>query len=346
MKMKSAISVGLLIVLLACAAPRDAGAWAEEGHRIVARIASRLVSARVRNAAVRVLTQPAPDPFLAKCASQQLPVSSAADKLACVANWADAVRNAGGHLATAEDHFVNIPITDPGFDPKFCTKGCVVDAIDRMKKALLDPATPPDKRREALKYLIHFVGDLHQPLHTALDDDRDLTADGNPQKNLDDGQGDRGANRKIAKWLGDEANQFGCWNVHAVWDAGIIEQTGGKEQTFAKRLGDRLTPAKRQQLEGGDTVAWTNEAFKLAVNHAYKDLTPVGGDPNDLVCQIEDAHHAKQCVAFESTVCAKVEVHRRYTLDRSYFDNNKGIVDDQLTAAGVRLAKLLREVFK
>ena len=341
MNVRSAIGVGVVVVLLACSAPRDAGAWAEEGHRIVARIAAGLVSAHVQNAAVKLLTQPTADPFLAKCASHQLPVATAADKLACVANWADAVRNEHGHAATAGDHFVNIPITAPGFDPKFCANGCVVEAIARMKKALLDPATPAAQRREALKYLIHFVGDLHQPLHTALDEDRDLTADGNPQKNLDDGQGDRGANRKIAKWLGEEGNQFGCWNVHAVWDAGIIDQTGGTEQAFAKRLGARLKPAKRQQLESGDPVAWTNEAFMLAVNHAYKDLTPLNGDPNDLVCQIEDAHH-KQCVAFASTVCAKVEVH----LDQSYFDSNKGIVDDQLTAAGVRLAKLLREVFK
>ena len=346
MSMRSRIIGAAVFIVLACVVPSEVAAWGDEGHRIVARIAARLLDEPARRAVVTLLAQPTPEPYFDTCQThQRLPLATAADKLACIATWADAVRNETGHDATAEDHFVNIPITAPGYDSKYCARGCVVTAIARSRARLLDPATPLEKRREALKFIVHFVGDLHQPLHTAIDLDRDLTADDNAAKHLDDGQGDRGGNRKIATWLGQEATQFGCWNLHAIWDAGLIEQTGGKDHAYASRLLKRLTPARRKRLEAGDPIAWVNEAFKLAGAHAYEDLTPPNGDPADLVCQIDD-EHAKKCVAYDQVACARVEVHRRYHLGQTYYEKNRQIVDGQLTAAGVRLARLLRETLR
>jgi len=69
---------------------------------------------------------------------------------------------------------------------------------------------------------------------------------------------------------------------------------------YARRLVEKLTSLKRQQLEAGNVVLWVNGAFRLAVDHAYKDLTPANGDPSDLVCEIPDREsHAKRCVRYD-----------------------------------------------
>ena len=113
---------------------------------------------------------------------------SAADFLACVATWADAVRKPA-YQVTKPFHFVNIPIEAQGFDaardcPK--EKGCVVSALDRYQATLADRTRPRSDRAEALKFIIHLVGDLHQPLHDAIDKDRDAANPENAGKSLPD----------------------------------------------------------------------------------------------------------------------------------------------------------------
>ncbi len=101
------------------------------------------------------------------------------------ATWADKYRNA--HRGTAAWHFVDIEIDQPNLEDacfgfpslptgQFASTGpaqdCVVNKIDEFSVELKSPSTPPAERLLALKFLIHFIGDLHQPLHAADHHDR------------------------------------------------------------------------------------------------------------------------------------------------------------------------------
>lgn len=86
-----------------------------------------------------------------------------------VVSWADEVRRE--RKESAPWHYVAIPADADGYDPKIDRGGNnVMDAIERFAKILVDKKAPKEDRIEALKFLVHFVGDIHQPLHRILHD--------------------------------------------------------------------------------------------------------------------------------------------------------------------------------
>jgi S1/P1 Nuclease len=131
--------------------PLSAFAWGQEGHSIVAEIAQRRLSPQ---AAAMVSTLLGPGVSLGS-----------------IASWADDVRDS--RPKTYNWHFVSIPIIRATYDPTVDCKpdpdkgDCVVAEVDRARKDM-NCATDPVARAEALKFLVHFVGDLHQPFHTVL----------------------------------------------------------------------------------------------------------------------------------------------------------------------------------
>jgi hypothetical protein len=143
-----------MIVLLCSSFSAEAFAWGEEGHAIVAEIAQRRLSPQAA-AMVETLLGPG-------------------HSLASIASWADDFRANGGAEGkkTASWHFVNIPIKCNDYDAKRdCgsddpEKGdCIVAELNRLMKELQKCAVGPDQV-QALKFVIHLVGDIHQPLHT------------------------------------------------------------------------------------------------------------------------------------------------------------------------------------
>src|SRR5205814_9877729 len=98
------------------------------------------------------------------CTPSGLPV------FADVATWADDVRDE----TTANFHFIDVPLTvmPPIDTQKFCTKGCVVDAIEKYRKQFKAAGATDKDKADALRFLIHFAGDSHQPLHAAMNSDR------------------------------------------------------------------------------------------------------------------------------------------------------------------------------
>ncbi len=273
-----------------------------------------------------------------------------ADKLACIASWADTVRNENG---TAPLHFVNIPVYAPVADRHYeaardCKAGkCVVAAIDNNMALLRQSKKVTGARAEALKYVVHFLGDIHQPLHNAVDHDADADdAENKPpaHKAVQD-NGDRGGNLKFVVWLNDTANEFGCWNLHAVWDEGIIEHKNANQVSFAKALA--LTDQQFAEFKTGTPIDWANEALALAISNAYNLPAP---DAQDRVCEVTKLVGPKkqkttECATFAASVCTLSEVHRRYHLDESYFDTNLPVIEAQLQRGGARLAMLLNNVF-
>jgi hypothetical protein len=115
-----------------------------------------------------------------------------------IASWADAYRLS--HPETAKWHFVDIPLNADGYDAqRDCPEdNCVVAQIPRFAGILGDRSRAPPDRLQALKFLVHFVGDIFQPLHCA-------------------DKGDRGGNEVRLTFAGHRTN------LHAIWDGGILD---------------------------------------------------------------------------------------------------------------------------
>lgn len=319
--------------------PASANAWGREGHRIVARVAAKHLSQKTRTSVLNLLIA---DPDDRGHCQQQASID---DKLACVATWADEVRNDSHFGNTAPLHFVNIPVYAAAAQRRYtasrdCAKGeCVVQALAKYKKIVLDQSNSASSRALALKFIVHFVGDLHQPLHDSVDHDKDAANKENSPKLSD--KGDRGGNLKIVTWLGEEANQFGCWNLHAVWDEGIIEHKNTDDVAYADSLNNAIDSRKIADIQKGTVIQWANQALGLAVDHAYKLPKP---DGSDKVCEVKNGDK-KECAKFDPQACKGKEVHARYHLDSAYNDANLPVVESQLTNGGLRLAKFLNDIF-
>jgi hypothetical protein len=158
-------------------------AWWDAGHQIVANIAERRLT-------------PA-----AKRETNELLALEHQRHLSSIASWADDIRR--DRHETASWHFVDIPLDASRYDPaRDCKDGdCVVVQIVRFAHVLADPHAKPRARLEALKFVVHFVGDIHQPLHC-------------------ENHGDHGGNDVHVGWFGKPTN------LHAVWDGSIIEKMG------------------------------------------------------------------------------------------------------------------------
>jgi hypothetical protein len=331
----------LTALLLVVCAPLRAAAWGKEGHAIVARIAAARLTSKTQKAVVKLLNV---DPYFQQnCKTAK----TVADKLACIASWADEVRT---ERKNGSLHFVNIPIYAPAAERHYeaardCKDGqCSVAAIDANMAALRGSNEQTVARAEALKYVVHFVGDLHQPLHNAVDHDADASLPENkpPHAPVKD-NGDRGGNLKLVTWLGATANEFGCWNLHAVWDEGIIAHKNADQVAYAKALA--LTNKQFADFQTGTPVDWANEALALAVSNAYALPAP---DAHDEVCEVRHQVGTKtvtDCDAFAPALCQSSEVHARYHLEQTYNDTNLPVVETQLQRAGARLAMLLNSVF-
>jgi hypothetical protein len=151
--------------------------------------------------------------------------------------WADHVRG----KETAAWHYVNIPIDEATYDAdRHCPKQqCVIAQIERFRHVLANPAADVRKRQKALKYLIHFVGDLHQPLHAG--DNRD-----------------RGGNDVQVEFLGETINLHNGkpWNLHAVWDSGVLKTHDRDSRRYAEQLNAWLNSQPQNALQGGSFVSF------------------------------------------------------------------------------------------
>ena len=172
-------TVGFLALLSSALAPSSAWAWGNEGHQIIALIAADRLSPATRAEVADLLG------------------GDARPTMENVSTWADYIRLT--RRDTAPWHYVNIEITASGYNATTdCpAEDCVVAQVEKDARIIADHQLAKPVRAEALRFLIHFVGDLHQPLHCA--DNRD-----------------RGGN-EVAVLIGAEET-----NLHAVWDLSLI----------------------------------------------------------------------------------------------------------------------------
>ncbi len=168
--------------------------------------------------------------------------------------WADRVRGST-HRFSATYHYVNIPAGVSGFDlARDCgdpEKRCAPWAIRHYAVVLADPRSSPIFRAEALKFLAHFVGDLHQPLHA-----------GRP--------GDLGGNLVPVDFFGHTGRNGARPNLHSVWDSAILERGGFTWPDTALALAAEITAEEAGRWEESTVLDWTNESFRTAEALVYR----------------------------------------------------------------------------
>lgn len=137
--------------LTLCLAAGNAWSWGSDGHQLVARIAQSQLTSKAQQGVQALLDQ------------------EPGSTLTSISTWADEVRNP----ATAPWHYLNFPKGDCNYlAERDCPNGnCVVEAINRQVE-VLKTESDPQKRLLALKYVVHLVGDVHQPLHAGWGEDR------------------------------------------------------------------------------------------------------------------------------------------------------------------------------
>lgn len=320
--------------------PAPAIGWGREGHSIVARIAAKHLSQKSQTAILNLLRADPDD--RGHCGQK----TNLEDKMACIAPWADDVRMDSKYGNTAPLHFVNIPVYVAASQRHYiagrdCAKGeCIIQALVKYRGIVADLSKSASERAIALKFIVHFMGDLHQPLHNAVDHDRDAANKENNGKIAD--KGDRGGNLKLVTWLGQESSPFGCFNLHAVWDEGMIDKKNNSDKSYADSLNSAIDPQTVSGIQKGTTIEWANEALGFAVAHSYKLPKAT---VSDKVCEVKAGDNKKECDKYDAQVCKGAEVHYRYQLVQEYNDSNLPIVESQLTNGGLRLAKFLTDIF-
>ena len=232
----------IALILLAAFTSTQLFAWGPTGHAIVADLAySRLTPA----------------------AKQNLHLLLGEATLASIASWADQVRK--DRDESYDWHFVDIPKDAPGFsDERDCFRpqdkhkdaqtdhhNCAVDRIEIFQKVLADENASPADRLEALKWVVHFVGDLHQPLHA-----------------IDEARG--GNDIKLPVFGSPKCGDYDC-NLHWTWDDLLIHHTGLTEEDYVQRLNGLIEQKHLDKQSGGTPVDWANESH-LQAKHI---LTPI-----------------------------------------------------------------------
>jgi hypothetical protein len=235
-------------LVLAAGWASQALAWGQEGHSIVAELAQHRLSPQAAAEVSRLLGQ--------------------GRSLASVSSWADDVRDQ--RPETYNWHFVDIPLAETKYDPdRDCRpteKGdCIVAALERLKVEMRC-AGSDDLKRDALRYVVHLVGDIHQPLHT-----------------VDEARGGNDI-RVEARFAGAKTCKGGPCpiypsrsNLHTVWDSTLIRATTWSWGAYVDRLeGGYLKSADASAIPtGGSPVEWATETHTVA--RVVWEMTPATG---------------------------------------------------------------------
>jgi hypothetical protein len=209
-------------------------AFGADGHRMVAELAQRQLSPAAA-AQVKALLAGEADPSLAG-----------------IAIWADEVRETEAYRWSAPLHYVNFPRQDScRYDaPRDCRDGrCVVGALERYSAVLADRQRPRAERLEALKFVVHFAGDIHQPMHAGYADDR-------------------GGNRFQVFYLGRGGN------LHALWDGGILRRPRREWRDYVDVLAARQPPPLDAAWSSGAPRRWAQESCRLIASERIYPARP------------------------------------------------------------------------
>lgn len=344
-----------LSVCLVCLAPARCAAWGSAAHRIIARVAARRLSDSAKKS-VALLLGVRPDD------------AAIAEAMAQASTYADEIRPL--RPDTARWHFVDMPGSASAYvaarDCGETKQGdCAVAAVERFEKVLSDASASPVAKAEALKFLIHLVGDLSQPLHCYGDDE--------------------GGN--LVGVLLPNKKQT---SLHAAWDADLVEYSmkqmpdeiayanflfegieslEGENALAARQL--HLTASEKfdEGLRQGATVAqwadsspeqWATDSHAVAKEKAYgllskqkaaaadatKQVTPKSNILTGVFARVPTQPQQQQPQQQRQTAAQQSVARPVYVLDQAYYEASSAVVERQLVKAGLRLAAVLNGIFK
>jgi hypothetical protein len=223
-----------------------------------------------------------------------------------VASWPDEWRLLPAGKPTSNYHFDDEPICGVPDKAKYCRNGdCGTEWFKKQVAVLKDRSQPARARNEALKWIVHLVGDLHQPLHASDHDDQ-------------------GGNKVQITFLGKRADDpVGDakpypYNLHTAWDRLIPYRAFDEQGGYDRFLADLPSATTRADWEVGDMDQWAQESFVLARDFIYPSL------PVEFVC----SEPITGVVPIDARVERLSEV----------------VASEQLRKAGVRLAKVLNGI--
>jgi hypothetical protein len=195
--------------------------WGATGHHAIGKIAENHLTTNAKNAVHELL---------------------GSETLADVSSWADEVRNEPEYKSTGSWHYLNLPLGLSYSDFQKTVEGMseanVYSALRQQKQILTDKSTTREQKAVALKFIVHFVGDLHQPMHVSRAEDKG----GNTIQLNYNGQGT---------------------NLHSVWDSKLIEHEGGDYQQVAARV-DHASPAEIKQWQSDPVIKWIWESYTIS----------------------------------------------------------------------------------
>lgn len=174
--------------------------------------------------------------------------------LADVAAWADEVRGQPAFRHTAPWHYINLPLglsyADFEAGVKGMTQDNVYSALQQQERILGSMGSTQGEKAVALKFIVHFVGDLHQPMHVSREEDKG----GNTIQLNYDGKGT---------------------NLHALWDSRLIDHQGLTWEQMAAQY-DHATPAQIRQWQSEPVIQWIWESYQ-ASSKLYAEVDAMKG---------------------------------------------------------------------
>lgn len=254
---KIAACAALVALLAGALVPTQLAAWGGFGHRTTAAIALANVKPETRAAIARLLR------YEKELGTPECPLTTLED----AAVWADCIRGTRWRWGyTAAWHYRTTPICEEYRPFANCSGGnCVTAQIERSQRLLADESLPAPIRLEALAFMVHFVGDIHMPLHSGDKDDR--------------GGNDRVTDYGIVPDL----------NLHSIWDGALAERAITSTEGPMVR---RYSVQERTDYGGGAPADWGRESWQIARDFVYPtafDRSPCEGAlPDETALSQED----------------------------------------------------------
>jgi hypothetical protein len=322
------------LFLLPFMLPIRSWAWGCTGHQVVAYIAAQNLNPTATAKVADLLSDVTYGDFKRYCAPTKL------GNIEFYATWADDSRTD----ANAAWHFWDIPLADKtAAMPAFCDgAGCVVSALKTQIAILQDTSADRVKRQQALMFVIHFMGDEHQPLHVVDNGDRggncvpvsfELT----------------GFTRITSQGKDKDGNPNGSYspNLHSIWDSSIIEtmtgvENAGNRDELTQAFADSIVTSYKSTIKSAkskhvnfdtDFETWAIATHKLAGPKVYKKLpASIPVDPHPAMLT--------SCLGVSSKFAPLNEVAAA-----PYVSSEKPAIRRQLALAGGRLAAVLNTVW-
>ncbi len=201
--------------------------WGKTGHRVTGEIAQRYLSRKAKKTVYKLLQ---------------------GQTLAEVSNYADDIKSDSRYRSYSPWHYVNFPADKEYREVEPNPAGDIVQAIQICISVLKDPASSDADKVFHLKLLVHFLGDVHQPMHTGRAEDR-------------------GGNDIQIRWF-DQGS-----NLHRLWDSDMIDKYQMSYTELANKL-PQLPKKSVRELQSGDIYSWVEETQEIT-NRIY-DSVDVG----------------------------------------------------------------------